>query len=118
MVFLATDHSGPSVTIVSLTDIRIPNHPSRLWTQGESKVDLWLQESHPKQPKAVQKAEKAAQGGRLEEEEEEAAPPASEPALHQAARHGDEELVTRLLREGQDPTVSVGTQTPWVGRGV
>ena len=31
-----------------------------------------------------------------------------EPALHQAARQGDAEAVTRLLEEGHDPTVSVG----------
>ena len=34
-----------------------------------------------------------------------------EPELHQASRHGDAELVTKLLEENHDPTVSLG-QSP------
>ena len=63
-----------------------------------------LQEAQPKQPRVQQKA---AQGAKKEEAVPAPAPP-PEPPLHQAARHGDEDLVTRLLQEGHDPTISVG----------
>ena len=39
---------------------------------------------------------------------EASAPPAPQPELHQASRGGDAKAIERLLREGHDPTVSVG----------
>lgn len=63
----------------------------------------WLQAVQPK----VAKAKPEKQEPEEKEPKMEAKP---EPELHQASRKGDADLVTKLLHNGHDPTVSVGAQ--------